>query len=137
VKRFRKRLSNVATKRFSAVSGNGHGAFHETAPDTESESDTEQKKKPKPNGFGKEKAASRWKTGQIVPAEWIGETYEIRKTAGLLPIDGRLEAEKFADYWASQPGRHGLKADWHATWRNWVRNSKAQPLNLVPGMGPA
>lgn len=30
----------------------------------------------------------------------------------------------FRDYWISQPGQKGRRADWEATWRNWVRNQK-------------
>jgi hypothetical protein len=33
-------------------------------------------------------------------------------------------AERFRDYWIAQPGVKGRKADWSATWRNWVRNEK-------------
>ncbi len=35
-------------------------------------------------------------------------------------------ADKFRDYWISQPGQKGVKLDWSATWRNWVRNEKQQ-----------
>lgn len=40
--------------------------------------------------------------------------------------DDAIEAEAahFADYWRSQPGQKGVKLDWFATWRNWVRNSR-------------
>lgn len=34
---------------------------------------------------------------------------------------------RFRDYWRAQPGAKGRKADWPATWRNWVRNEKRQP----------
>jgi len=34
------------------------------------------------------------------------------------------EANKFRDYWKSQPGQKGVKLDWQATWRNWCRNAK-------------
>lgn len=34
------------------------------------------------------------------------------------------EATIFADYWHAQPGQKGVKVDWAATWRNWVRNSR-------------
>lgn len=30
----------------------------------------------------------------------------------------------FRDYWISQPGAKGRKADWLATWRNWIRREK-------------
>lgn len=31
---------------------------------------------------------------------------------------------KFRDHWVSQPGAKGVKLDWEATFRNWVRNEK-------------
>lgn len=33
--------------------------------------------------------------------------------------------EGFRDYWIAQPGQKGVKLDWSATWRSWVRNQKA------------
>ena len=41
----------------------------------------------------------------------------------------RQTAEQFKDYWVAQPGQKGVKLDWSATWRNWVRNSKATKPN--------
>ncbi|MFN7432797.1 MAG: YdaU family protein [Betaproteobacteria bacterium] len=32
---------------------------------------------------------------------------------------------RFADYWRAQPGQRGVRVDWLATWRNWVRNERA------------
>lgn len=42
------------------------------------------------------------------------------------PEDGlnEIELEKFRDYWRSVAGQKGVKRDWDATWRNWLRNSK-------------
>jgi hypothetical protein len=42
----------------------------------------------------------------------------------------RQTAEQFKDYWIAQAGQKGVKLDWSATWRNWVRNSKAAKPNL-------
>ncbi len=33
--------------------------------------------------------------------------------------------EGFRDYWIAQPGQKGVKTDWTATWRNWVRRQQA------------
>jgi uncharacterized protein YdaU (DUF1376 family) len=33
------------------------------------------------------------------------------------------ELDRFRDYWAAQPGQKGIKTDWSATWRNWVRKA--------------
>ena len=32
---------------------------------------------------------------------------------------------QFRDYWIAQPGQKGVKLDWEATWRNWVRRQSA------------
>lgn len=39
--------------------------------------------------------------------------------------NGRAQAElaRFRDYWSAQPGQKGVKTDWPATWRNWVRRA--------------
>lgn len=31
-------------------------------------------------------------------------------------------ADRFKDHWLAQSGSRGVKLDWAATWRNWVRN---------------
>jgi uncharacterized protein YdaU (DUF1376 family) len=46
-------------------------------------------------------------------------------------LDVRLIAEQFKDYWIAQPGQKGVKLDWAATWRNWVRNTKSSKPNVV------
>lgn len=38
-------------------------------------------------------------------------------------VDYRHEHEKFIDYWLSKPGAAGVKLDWDATWRNWIRTA--------------
>lgn len=41
------------------------------------------------------------------------------------------EHSRFVDYWNSQSGQRGVRADWDATWRNWMRKAiddlKARP----------
>jgi uncharacterized protein YdaU (DUF1376 family) len=37
--------------------------------------------------------------------------------------------DQFKDYWISQAGQKGVKLDWFATWRNWVRNTNAPKAN--------
>ena len=33
------------------------------------------------------------------------------------------ELDKFKDYWVGRAGQGGVKLDWEATWRNWVRRA--------------
>lgn len=38
-------------------------------------------------------------------------------------IDADREFQIFVDYWRAQPGQKGVKVDWAATWRNWIRRA--------------
>lgn len=37
--------------------------------------------------------------------------------------------EQFKDYWIAKAGQQGVKLDWFATWRNWVRSQNQAPVN--------
>jgi uncharacterized protein YdaU (DUF1376 family) len=37
--------------------------------------------------------------------------------------------DQFKDYWIAQAGQKGVKLDWFATWRNWVRSTNAPKPN--------
>lgn len=71
--------------------------------------------------------------GTSLPADWV------------LPADWQDWAEKerpdidvgsvactFRDYWIAKPGKDGRKADWLATWRNWVRNQRGGGQKPAP-----
>jgi hypothetical protein len=38
-------------------------------------------------------------------------------------VDGTREHAKFVDYWTAKSGKDATKADWVATWRNWMRKA--------------
>lgn len=42
-------------------------------------------------------------------------------------LDLRVETERFRDYWTAKPGKDGVKLDWDATFRNWIRSAKKLP----------
>lgn len=73
-------------------------------------------------GKGKEgKDSSR---GTRLPKDWQPTSDELRWAKDARPdIDTTAEVERFRDYWIAQPGAKGVKLDWTATWRNWIRNS--------------
>lgn len=39
-------------------------------------------------------------------------------------LDPQETFARFRDHWIAQPGSRGVKTDWAATWRNWVRNER-------------
>lgn len=67
---------------------------------------------------------SRLAKDLIFPGEWMVFCREQRPD--LQPLH---TFESFKDYWSAKPGKDGVKLDWFATWRNWVRNQKALKLN--------
>lgn len=44
-------------------------------------------------------------------------------------LDPQKVFDGFKDYWIAKPGQQGVKLDWFATWRNWVRNQKQGLVN--------
>ena len=73
------------------------------------------------------KNGSRLPVDWILPDDWMGDAKEI----GLSIFDALNESIIFRDYWIGVAGAKGRKADWRATWRNWVRR-KAQDRNNQP-----
>lgn len=63
---------------------------------------------------------SRLPTDWTLPADWKAWALQERPE-----VSAEQEAAKFADYWQAIAGAKGRKADWQATWRNWIRNSNA------------
>ncbi len=55
-----------------------------------------------------------------LPAPWAGFAASERPE-----LDPARLAATFADYWRGQPGAKGVRRDWFATWRNWVRRERA------------
>jgi len=67
-----------------------------------------------------------------LPEDWQPKENDILIMKEHFPsIDLKLETHAFRDYWASVAGARGKKADWDATWRNWIRNSykRHKPTN--------
>lgn len=85
--------------------------------DTDTDTDTEKKKKRSASSSG-ERLAVDWEC----PADWIADAMQIKpawdEKQALDVADG------FRDYWIGVVGIKGRKADWRATWRNWVRNQR-------------
>ena len=71
----------------------------------------------------------------FMPDEKMREWFATERLAQ--SIDGRVEHEKFVDYFRGAPGVKGRKLDWPATWRNWMRTaaerSARRPVSGPPG----
>lgn len=86
--------------------------YQDAIPETETETETK-----------KSRGATR---GSRLPADWKpnAELVEWSK-AERQDLDLRKVLEEFRDYWTSVAGSKGVKLNWDATWRNWVRSQKA------------
>lgn len=76
-----------------------------------------------PNGSSKKQGSS--KRGTRLTADWkLPRAWgEWAVSEGMDEVSVRREADTFRDYWISQPGQKGVKLDWQATWRNWIRKA--------------
>lgn len=73
------------------------------------------------------------KKGTRLSKDWFPPTELVewaKKERPDLSID--KENERFQDYWQGVPGSKGVKLDWEATWRNWIRGTKNQYPQVVP-----
>ena len=60
--------------------------------------------------------------GARLPKEWVpsDQGKEFAQEQG---VDWQKEILVFRDYWVAKPGQGGVKLDWEATWRNWIRKT--------------
>lgn len=73
-----------------------------------------------PNGVSKNPTA-----GSRLPADWepSSQDFDFAASTGMSHDAIFREADRFRDYWIGQAGAKGRKADWPATWRNWIRRA--------------
>ena len=89
----------------------------ETEVETERETETEVEKKRGTKG-------SRLSTDFELPDSWTEFCQTERPD-----LNPKKVFDSFKDYWVAKAGAAGVKLDWQATWRNWVRNQNiAKPL---------
>lgn len=74
--------------------------------------------------------------GTRLPKDWqpTAEYYDFCKSERP-DLDADSVAREFKDYWVSKAGADGVKLDWLATWRNWVRRQRAQATNIKEPFG--
>ena len=87
----------------------------ETERETEKEKETETKRGTK---------GSRLSTDFVLPEDWTEFCQTERPD-----LNPQKVFDGFKDYWIAKAGAAGVKLDWQATWRNWVRNQRQERLN--------
>lgn len=86
----------------------------------------------------REEKRERGKTKRVgtrLPDDWSPSAADIEFCQTERPdLEVAITAARFKDYWISKPD--GLKLNWSATWRNWVRNEKAGQTRKASGALP-
>jgi uncharacterized protein YdaU (DUF1376 family) len=72
------------------------------------------------NNHIKTQRGTRLPVDFVLPEDWIGFCHQYRKD-----LNPQEVFDGFKDFWISKPGAGGVKLDWTATWRNWVRSQSA------------
>ena len=70
---------------------------------------------------------SRLNKEWVLPADWGNWALEQNPAWGNSKVESI--ADGFRDYWISVAGAKGVKADWEATWRNWIRRQNESYLS--------
>lgn len=126
--RYRARQSGIVTSDVTRVTAPSQPSQKEGFPHTPSEENPPLKEKP-PKGVKK-------KVGSRIPDDFQPDI-EWAVSQGLSRQQAEMQASRFRDYWTAKPGKDGIKADWPATWRNWIRShlersgADAQPSQPV------
>lgn len=83
-------------------------------------------------------APARSKKGTRLPEDWQPkpDLIETATKAGLSASQFDTEIAKFRDYWQARAGSQGVKLDWDATARNWMRTA-AERINPAPRNSPS
>ena len=104
---------------------NGDVTLHETkANGLDTDTDTEQ---------SNSAPSAKSPRGTALPKDWtLPDDWKTWAEKERPDVDVVLAADSFRDFWIGKAGKEGRKADWQATWRNWVRNQRAQTYRPVP-----
>lgn len=110
--------SKAAQKRYEKKPANAHAiapANADTATATANidKKDEDTSVSSMPN---KRRRGSRLPEDWFLPMEWGNDALE----KGLTTEEIRVQAEKFKNHWISKTGKDATKANWKATWGNWV-----------------
>lgn len=97
----------------------------DTQGDSERESASPVPSRPVPSPSSTKKVTPSASRGSRLDPSWLPPKEDVAKIRSECPgIDPQSEHLEFVDYWIAQPGQKGVKVDWPATWRNWMRRKQ-------------
>jgi hypothetical protein len=78
------------------------------------------------------KTEKKEQRGSRLASDWVlSKSWGDWATNERPDLDIRRTADDFRDYWHSVAGSKGIKLDWQATWRVWVRGQRAPATKLA------
>lgn len=103
----------------------------------QSRADTEQKEREREARVARPHTNGQPRKGTTLPLDWQPTAQDVSYAIDHGLEDRRLddEVERFRNYWTAKAGAGATKRDWHATWRNWVLNSKGRARPIDPRAG--
>lgn len=128
------RAQEKSAKASASAAKRWHSQRNENAMRTHSEGNAPNSQEPR----AKEKQSAQRSRGSRLPDGWKPDD-ELQAWARKErpDLDVAVAVARFSDHWRAQPGSRGVKLDWDATFRNWVRNEKAPRLGAhVQGAPP-
>ena len=96
--------------------------YQDDAPETETERETETETKERQ----KSNRGTRLPADCLLPPEWVEFCQQERPD-----LNPQRTFAEFKDYWCALPAGKGIKTDWTATWRNWVRRQQVPKKTAV------
>ena len=130
---------NVRARRKRPASKSLAGCKQVARPERETEEEREESTPPSDPPKG---GSRRTSTGSRLPPDWTpseADRFEAEKqsmSAGIMDYDIDDVAARFRDYWIGVAGAKGRKADWAATWRNWIRRDIDDKCSKPGGPSP-
>jgi hypothetical protein len=122
--------STERSRRHREATRNGNATLQgrcATPPYTETDTDTEKKKEEpavleRASAPAPRKASPKARGSRIAP-DWSPspDDRQSARSEGMPESEIDRTAAKFRDFWTGKAGASGVKLDWAATWRNWVR----------------
>lgn len=143
--RMRRRREEQRAKREAAAQGQNRSGEQPTnvPKDFERSSDSPTRPDPTRTSYGstnqKTPSSGPAPRGTRIPNDFTVTPEMVTWARDRVPnVDGRLETERFVNYYRALPGAKGRKLDWPATWRNWMLGAfDKYPAHALPGHQPA
>jgi len=76
-----------------------------------------------------------YSNGCRIPADFPNDDALLWSTHAFPSVNQSEEAAKFRDHWLAKAGKDARKADWMATWRNWIRRTAKWQAERNPPAG--